>query len=81
MRLIVARHHQHDDAIVVAAIVVGQDIARAARVDHVAGAEQQQRIERLRAHRGLELGEPLAMHSRPVELARRDAVRSLSEPA
>ena len=38
----------HDDAVVVATAVVGQHVARAARVHHVAGAEEQQRVDRLR---------------------------------
>ncbi len=80
MRLVVARDHQDDDAVVVAAAVVGEHVARPARVHDVARTEEQQCVERLLAHRRLQFGEPFPPHTGEVELAAARG-RGLSEQA
>src|SRR3954467_3305791 len=69
VRLFVAGDDEDDDAVVVATTVVGEDVRSSTRVDHVPGAEQQQRVERVIAQCGLELCESFTPQPTTVEFA------------
>ena len=75
VRLVVARDDEDRDAVVIATAVVGEHVAGATRVDHVARAEQQQRVERVRARRGLQSCEPFAAQACARSSSRLDGSR------